>query len=279
MTDLGETFKELAGFFGNPQAIQKKEEESEKIFGNGIFDKCSYCLKGGGTRRADGYLFFPANDERASAGYICPERKTCTKLTEYRKGWLKRNIEFSKMPEQLRLKTLEGFEDKKHFQGILKKAASQYLATAKTSFKESRRPPWIFIGGPSGCGKTHAVSAIVNELLNDGRPIRYISYGDLLRMIANRDYEGLNRISETQMLYLDDFWKIEPNDWEMKEIFNLIDFRYLHDLPTLITSEKTLGTLAQRDEAIAGRISEKCNTFVVGISPGNDRNYRIGGIQ
>lgn len=280
MTPLEGTFKELAGFFGSPQAIQKKEEESEKIFGSGeTFDKCTYCLKGGGTRRADGYLFFPANSERASVGYICPERTTCPKLVEYRKGWLARNFEFSKMPEQLRFKTLESFEDKKNFQMVLKKAAYQYLAAARTAFKDSRRPPWIFTGGPSGCGKTHTVSAIVNELLKDGQSIRYVSYGEILRMISNRNYEGLNRISETRMLFIDDFWKVEPNDWEMKEIFNLIDFRYIHDLPTMITSEKTLAALAQRDAAIAGRISEKCREFVVGIGPGKDRNYRIGSIQ
>ncbi len=88
------------------------------------------------------------------------------------------------------------------------------------------------------------------------------------------DYDLEDEIKHAKILFLDDLFKIEPNAGELKSLFDIIDFRYRHNLQTIISSEKRLSEIEQIDEAIAGRILERCGSFVAGVSQADGRNYR-----
>ena len=58
--------------------------------------------------------------------------------------------------------------------------------------------------------------------------------------------------------------------------FELLDYRYNNDLITILSSELTFDRLLSLDEAIAGRIREKCGPFLVNIARAAGKNYRLG---
>lgn len=57
--------------------------------------------------------------------------------------------------------------------------------------------------------------------------------------------------------------------------FELLDYRYNNDLPTILSGVMTFDQLLKLDQAIAGRIREKCEPYLVNITPGAGKNYRL----
>ena len=57
--------------------------------------------------------------------------------------------------------------------------------------------------------------------------------------------------------------------------FELLDYRYNNDLPTILSSKLSFQQLLELDQAIAGRIREKCGPFLVDIAPEIRKNYRL----
>ena len=90
----------------------------------------------------------------------------------------------------------------------------------------------------------------------------------------------LKPLTACTVLYLDDMFKSRNNDTisarEFSHTMRLIDARYQNpDNITLISSEWTIERLAAFDEALAGRIAERCGTNIIQIAKAEGRNYRI----
>jgi DNA replication protein DnaC len=80
---------------------------------------------------------------------------------------------------------------------------------------------------------------------------------------------------KAELLYIDDLFQGARSEADRRMAFELLDYRYNNDLITILSSELTFERLLALDEAIAGRIREKCGPYLVNIDPGKQKNYRF----
>lgn len=162
----------------------------------------------------------------------------------------------------------------------------QSIYDGATSFLEGVFGSSFFIGGQSGCGKTFICSAICIELVKrQSRKIEYMLWKEdstYLKQIINdpKEYQPeLDRFQKVEVLYIDDFFKTgkneSPTTADVQLAFTILDYRYRNNMPTLISSEFTLGRINQIDAAIAGRIKEMCGDYTYSIKEDSKKNYRM----
>jgi DNA replication protein DnaC len=137
----------------------------------------------------------------------------------------------------------------------------------------------ISLIGKSGAGKTHLLMAIANRLISKNVPLIYFPYVEGFNEIKN-DLDNLeSRVSKLQridVLFIDDLYKgrKDPTPFVIEQLFGIINYRYMNNLPVLISSERFMNEMLDIDEAIGSRIFEMTRDFRVELS-GADLNYRL----
>lgn len=131
---------------------------------------------------------------------------------------------------------------------------------------------WLYIAGRSGCGKTHLCTAICKVLIEKGKRVHYSIWRDdateLKSLITDSEayQEKIRKLKEVNVLYIDDFFKVrngaKVTDAEVNLAFEIINYRY-NDIKkrTIISSEHPLPEILDMDEALGGRIYERCKSF------------------
>lgn len=180
-------------------------------------------------------------------------------------------------------KTIEGFVTKEN--DTLKNAkrmASSYVE----HFIEREREPnnsVMFLGNP-GSGKTHLSLAIGNELMRDyGVSCLYMPYRETmtkLKQLATNDKykyeEEMYKLTTARLLIVDDLYKGTTTEADLNYVFQIINQRYLNQLPFVLSSEKSPLDLLGADEAIGSRLLEQSKGHTIVF---NDKklNHRIYG--
>lgn len=148
------------------------------------------------------------------------------------------------------------------------------------SFSQEEAPGWMLLCGQSGCGKTHLCTAAAVALLYRGYELRYMRWADessRLKTLGLDTARGdiLSDFAKAPLLYIDDFWKATPTEADKHIAFELINERYNNDCITIISSERSCDDLLDIDEAVGGRIFERCGRYQLFIARDRKRNYRI----
>ena len=117
---------------------------------------------------------------------------------------------------------------------------------------------FIVFTGEYGCGKTHLAAAIANEIAQHGNSVSFVVVPDLLDHLRATfapdsavSYD--QRFEETRtapFLVLDDLGTESATPWAREKVFQIIDYRYVAKLPTIITVHRE----AQIDPRIQTRI-------------------------
>ncbi len=160
-----------------------------------------------------------------------------------------------------RISNLDAYADKNFYnftveQPTLKLAERQSLDVALSIATRYAENPegWLLLEGTYGCGKTHLAAAVGNERLQRGEMVLFITVPDLLDHLrsayapsAEATYdETFERIRNAPMLILDDLGSESPSQWAREKLFQLLNHRYSHRLPTIITTNVDLDTLDPR---------------------------------
>jgi DNA replication protein DnaC len=137
-----------------------------------------------------------------------------------------------------------------------------------TSFNEEITPRSCFCFGLATTGKTTFAVQMLYEKAHDlfihnkQRKILIIKMSDLQDELLRSDksYEVLDKYKQIDWLFIDDLGVDKNNEWFFQKIYSLIDYRYEYLLPTLITSNMDLLTLAKKfgDARITRRIATMC---------------------
>jgi len=145
----------------------------------------------------------------------------------------------------------------------------------KTATDYARSPQgWLVFTGPFACGKTHLASAIANSRADLGQPPLFISVSDLLDHLratfSTNSPVSLDRrfeeIRSAPLLILDALGEQSPTPWANEKLFQLIDYRHINKLPTVITTAKYLKEV---DERVYSRIMDaRLCTICAITSPG-----------
>lgn len=104
---------------------------------------------------------------------------------------------------------------------------------------------WLFLHGPCGTGKTHlAVSIATYAMQWHNMSVYFAVVPDLLDHLratfdpsSGTAYdERFTTIREAQLLVLDDLGTENATPWAREKLYQIINHRYLEQLPTVITS-------------------------------------------
>ena len=148
---------------------------------------------------------------------------------------------------------------------------------------------WLFLYGPVGVGKTHLAAAIANYAISNQRITTYFDeVPDLLdHLRATFDPalgtgydERFHLIRDVGILVLDDLGTENATPWAREKLYQIINHRYMEQLPTVITSN-----VDQRkvDDRIMSRILDHRLTQYIVIDaedyrrPGDPRRVRRSG--
>ena len=132
----------------------------------------------------------------------------------------------------------------------------------KTAIDYARSPQgWLVFTGTYASGKTHLAAAIANSRADLGQPPMLISVSNLLDHLratfSTNSIVSLDRrfeeIRSSPLLILDALGEQSPTPWANEKLFQLIDYRHLNKLPTVVTTAKYLEEL---DPRILSRIQD-----------------------
>lgn len=126
--------------------------------------------------------------------------------------------------------------------------------------KYAHRPHgWLFITGEYGCGKTHLAAAIAHHQQEAGMNVTFVTVPDLLdhlRVTFNPSSpvsfdRRFQLVRNAPLLVLDDLGTESASPWAREKLFQILDYRYVAHLLTVITSVQAI---EQLDKRIATRL-------------------------
>ena len=159
-----------------------------------------------------------------------------------------------------------------------KRLAQTFCADIKTN----PRATGLMLIGPYGCGKTHLAAAILHRCAEDGIPGMFVVAPDLLAQIRSSYRTGDGRADEivdaaknTPLLVLDDLGAEKASPWVQEQLYMLINHRYEHMLPTVITTNNDGAELeAELGRRTLSRLAEM--TVPIKIKAGDYRMKLAG---
>lgn len=106
---------------------------------------------------------------------------------------------------------------------------------------------WLFISGGHGCGKTHLAAAAANRQIERGKGVLFVTTPDLLDYLRaaytpdgngeGDSYESrFEEIRTAPFLVLDNLGIENATPWAVEKLYQILNFRYVAHLPTIITS-------------------------------------------
>lgn len=232
----------------NAKAVSQESESTS--------DVCPICGGCGYIIRVD-----PETGERFSRECQCEKRRQNLA-----------RIERSGLSSVLNRYTFEKYRVTDGWQKTALEAAKRYA--------DGKGGEWFFAGGQSGAGKTHLCTAICGVLMNRGIPVIYMQWrSDVpgLKAKINDEEEytrAMRRLKHVRCLYIDDFLKGGITDADKNIAYDLLNYRYNNPgKMTIISTEMPIQKILEWDEAIGGRIVERCEGNIINIK--NGKNWRL----
>ena len=135
---------------------------------------------------------------------------------------------------------------------------------------------WLLMMGRFGSGKTHLAAAIANHAIETGTATLFLTVPDLLDWLRYA-YSGVDmsfeerfeEIREIPLLILDDFGTQNATPWAQEKIFQIMNHRYINQLPTVVTSNMLINDFEGR---IRSRLQDPNLVTVVKILAPDFRN-------
>lgn len=101
----------------------------------------------------------------------------------------------------------------------------------------------LMLVGPYGCGKTHLAAAILHRCAEYGVAGMFVVVPELLARIRTSYRTGdgkaeavIETAKNAQLLILDDLGAEKASEWVKEQLYMLVNYRYEHMLPTIVTT-------------------------------------------
>lgn len=134
-------------------------------------------------------------------------------------------------------------------------------------FVENDEAICLLLMGNTGSGKTHLATAVCGALRKTRKAVvRKVRYTE---MVADLKYipfdleervRVMDKYKKVSVLFIDDLFKGSVTDVDLRNVFEVIDYRYLNEKTTIVTTEYGTGEMDELKngslEAIKGRLIE-----------------------
>jgi DNA replication protein DnaC len=153
---------------------------------------------------------------------------------------------------------------------------------------------WLFLFGGYGLGKTHlAVSALKHLSLDRQWEVQIVRWSEYCSLIqqswhapdAESEYALWRRAAKVTLLVLDDIDKRTSSDWALGKLYELIDHRYIRQLPTILTANRCIEALADywaKSESMNGLAHAIISRIIGQLSSAiefSGSDYRLGAAE
>ncbi len=158
---------------------------------------------------------------------------------------------------------------------------AQVFGIVQSYIRDPQQRKWLVLMGVHGCGKTHLTAAMANDRLSRGLPTLFINTPDLLDALrATFGGEGAGtydkvfyEVRATPFLILDDFGAHSSTPWAKEKLYQILNYRYNAQLPTVITTNQTLEEI---DPPLQSRMSDQEYCGVIAVLAPDYRKTRGG---
>ena len=141
---------------------------------------------------------------------------------------------------------------------------------------------WLVLNGGIDQGKTHLAISICRHWLENGKIARYVHVPLLLDELREgfedkeRNFEQrFDHFKRVPLLVLDDLGVQAPRPWVNERLQTLIDYRYINQLPLVVTVNRALNKLPGDDEGrIESRLKRMPSSKIVVIETDEYRKVR-----
>lgn len=162
---------------------------------------------------------------------------------------------------------VRGFEQRNGGQGI---NLGHVYGVVRTFAQDPNQRKWLVLLGIHGSGKTHLAAAMANDRLQRGLPTLFMVTPDLLdalRASFGGDSSGtydkvFYEVRAAPFLILDDFGAQSATAWAKEKLYQILNYRYNAQLPTVITTNLLLEEI---DPPLQSRMSDQeyCGVLAV----------------
>lgn len=157
----------------------------------------------------------------------------------------------------------------------------QVFGIVQSYVRDASQRKWLVLMGVHGSGKTHLTAAMANDRLSRGLPTLFINTPDLLDALrASFGGEGSSsydkvfyEVRATPCLILDDFGAHSSTPWAKEKLYQVLNYRYNAQLPTVITTNQTLEEI---DPPLQSRMSDQEYCGVLAVLAPDYRKTRGG---
>lgn len=207
--------------------------------------------------------------------------KDCTCAKKKRSNHL---LKFSEITEEFRKINFSSFtlDDKDQVIRDAYRCAVAYFKNYE-GIKTNRVNSISLLGQP-GSGKTHLLIALANNLIMKKQvSVLYFPFVEGFNDLKDnfdRLEEKLTKMKRVDVLFIDDLFKGRdfPTNFQIEQMFAVINYRYINHKPIMISSEKTVDELCDIDEALGTRIFEMSKDYTVVIKGDRKKlNHRLVG--
>jgi DNA replication protein DnaC len=178
-------------------------------------------------------------------------------------------------------KTFGSFEDRTG-EGLQPDETKSLQKALKAAHTYAEKPKgWLVLMGGYGSGKTHLAAGIANYRAGLGEPPLFIMVPDLLDHLRatfspnssvafDRRFDD---IRTTPLLVLDDLGTQSMTPWVREKLYQLFNYRYNRELPTVIT---TADSMNEMDARIRSRLldAQLCTIYVLNVPPYHGNRVR-----
>lgn len=197
-----------------------------------------------------GFIFYEKD------GYSYSEKCKCRIAKEYQEM-----LQRSGLSVFLKSRDFDSFKAKTEEQRTVKQQCRDCVVQNKSAV----------ISGQVGSGKTHLAIAMLLEHSKQGKYIKYVNYLELVRNLSQNAmdkeyyYRIIGQYKNIPVLLIDDLFKGATSEAQKRYIYEIVDYRYNKQRITIVTTEKSIDELFDVDEAIASRLVQMSNGFIVSM--------------
>lgn len=255
---------------GTEQSFDLRKHEQRRV---DLYNQTKGSLKGYDCpdcmNRGDFAYLYEENGYCEMASRSCKCMKTRESLYAIKKSGLS---------DVMKKFTFDSYNASTNWQEYIKNRAMEYV--------NNHDDKWFYIGGQVGCGKTHICTAITIALFMQGKSGLYMLWRDktaeLKGLMNTESYDKkIEELKKAEILYIDDFLKTpnknKPSSADINLAFEILNYRYINKLITVISSEWILSEIIAFDEATGSRIKEYTGDYLITISKNSEKNYRLRG--